>query len=106
MNTAKIVVSEMQRDSGFQVRQLFAESIREPRKSSHCHSHGQVLSFHERRTDMFGVGIALSNFGYNPRDAWWGVPRFGRIELPVVAKHFRELSEVNVRSKALGHRDG
>ena len=52
------------------------------------------------------IGIALSNFGYNPRDAWWGVPRIGSIELPVVAKHLRELREVYVRPEALRHGNG
>jgi len=97
---------EVQGYSGFQVRQLLAESIREPRKSPHRHSHGQILPLHERRTDKVGIGIALSNFGYNPRDAWWGVPRFGRIELPVVAKHLRQLREVAVRSEALRNANG
>jgi hypothetical protein len=101
MHTAKIVIREVQRDGGFQVRQLFAESIREPRKSPHRHSHRQVLPLHERRADVFGIGIALSDFGYNPRDAWWGVPRFGSVELPVIAKHLGQLREVHIRSKAL-----
>ena len=68
MNTAEIVVSKMQSDSGFQMRQLFAERIGEPRKSPHRHSHGQVLPFHKRSADMSGVGVALSDFGYNPRE--------------------------------------
>jgi hypothetical protein len=101
MNTAEIVIREVQSDSGLQVRQLFAERIREPRQSPHRHSHGQVLPFHKTGRDEVRVGVALSDFGYTPRDAPWGVPRFGSIELPVVAKHFRELREVYVRSKAL-----
>jgi hypothetical protein len=104
MHAAEIVIGEVQRDSSCQVRQLLAECIREPRKSSHRHTHRQVLPLHERSADVVGIGIALSDFGYNPRDAWWGIPRFGRIKLPVVAKHFRELREVHVRTKAL--RDG
>ena len=51
------------------------------------------------------IGIALTNLGYDPRDAWWGVPRFGAVELPVVTKHFRELREVYGCSKALGNGD-
>ena len=106
MNTAEIVVGEVQGDSGFQVRQLLAESIREPRKTSHRHSHGQILPLHKRSANVSGVGVALSDFGYNPRDAWWGIPPAGAIELPEVAEQFGELGEIYVRPKALrnGHR--
>ena len=91
----------MQAHSCFQVRQLLAESIGQPREPPELHSHGQVLALYEAGRDVLGIGIALSNLGYDPRDAWWGVPRIGRIELPVVAKHLRELGEVYVRPKAL-----
>jgi hypothetical protein len=100
MNTTEIVIREVQSDGGFQMRQLLAECIGEPRKSSHRHPHVKVLSFHHRRTDMFGVRIAGSDFGYNPRDPWWGVPRIGSVELPVVAKHLRKLRKVYVQTKA------
>ena len=100
MNATEIVVREMQSDSGFQVRQFLAESIREPRKSPHRHSHRQVLPFNKRSADMFGIGITSSDLGYNPRDAWWGIPRFGSVELPVVAKHFGKLGEIRVQAKA------
>ncbi len=106
MNTAEIVVGKMQGHGSFQMRQFLAVGIREARKSSHRHSHGQVLPFYKRGADMVRVGIALSNLGYNPRDAWWGVPRFGRIELPVVAEHLRELREVAIRSEAFRNADG
>jgi hypothetical protein len=106
MHTAEIVVSEVQRDSGFQVRQFFAECIREPRKSSHRHPHGQVLPFDKRRADMLRIRIASSDLGYNPRDAWWGVSRIGSIELPEVAKHLRKLGEVHLGPKALRNRHG
>jgi hypothetical protein len=43
MNAAEIVVREVGRDGGSQVRQLFAEGIGDPRKSPHRHSHGEVL---------------------------------------------------------------
>jgi hypothetical protein len=74
----------MQRDSGFQMRQLLAERIREPRKTPHRHSHGQVLPLHKRSTDVSGVGIALSDFGYNPRDVAARRPQ--REVLPTKAK--------------------
>ena len=36
MHAAEIVISEVQGDSRFQVRQLLAVRIREPRESPHC----------------------------------------------------------------------
>jgi hypothetical protein len=105
MNAAEIVVREVQSDSGFQVRQLLAERIREPRKTPHRHSHSQILPLNKRSADMTGIGITLSDFGYNPRDSRRGVPRIGAIELSVIAKHFRELREVAIRPEAFGHRD-
>jgi len=103
MNAAEIVVREMQSNGGLEVRQLFAEGICEPRKSPHRHSHGQVLPFYKRRTHVVRVGIALSDLGYNPRDAWWGVPRIGSVKLSVITKQFRELREVYIQTKAHGH---
>lgn len=100
MNAAEIVVGEMQGHGSFQMRQFLAETVRKPSEATHRHSHGQILAFYERRADMFGVGIALSDLGYNPRDAWWGVPRIGRVELPVISKHFRYLREMYFRPKA------
>ena len=55
---------------------------------------------------MVGVGIALANLGYTPRDAWWGAPRIGSVELPIVPEHLRQLREVAIRSKALGNANG
>ena len=45
MNTAEIVIREVQRNSGFQVCQLFAESICQPRQSANLHPHREVLPF-------------------------------------------------------------
>ena len=101
MHTTEIVVGKMQRDSGFKMRQFLAERIGEPSKAPKLHPHGRILPFDKASRDMVRIGITHSDFGYNPRDAWWGVPRIGRIELPVVAKHLRELGEVYVRPKAL-----
>ena len=103
MYPTKVVVREVQSDSGFQVRQLLAERIREPRKSSHCHPDCEVLPSDKASRNLLRIGIALSDLGYNPRDAWWGVPRFGSIELPIIAKHFCQLREIYVQPKAVRH---
>ena len=105
MNATEIVIGEVQCDSGFQVRQLFAERIRKPRKSAHCHSHRKVAALHKTGGDVLRIGIAHSDLGYNPRDAWWGVPRIGTVELPVIPEHLRELGEVQrpTQSQRHGH---
>jgi len=59
------------------------------------HPYRQILPLNKAGRNMVRVGIALPNLGYNPRDAWWGTPCVGRVELPVVAKHFRELREIH-----------
>ena len=46
MNTAEIVIREMQGNSSFQVRQLLAVGVRQPRKAAKPHSHREVLPFH------------------------------------------------------------
>jgi len=53
MNTAEIVMREVQSDCGFQIIQLFRESIGQSGKTPHLHSHNQILPFHVRRADMF-----------------------------------------------------
>src|SRR5882672_2599385 len=91
MNPTEIIPPKMQADSGFQMRQLLTESIRESRESAKLHPHRQVLPLNKTGRNMVRVGVALSNLGYNPRDAWWGVSRFRAVELP----------EVAIRSEAL-----
>jgi hypothetical protein len=105
MNTAEIVIREMQGDGGFQMRQLFAERIREPRKAPKLHSHGQVLPFYKAGRNMLRIGIASSDLGYRPRDTWWGVPPVA-VELPVIPEHLGKLGEVGIRSKARGNAFG
>lgn len=97
MNTAEVVKREVQRDGGFQVRQFARKGIRQPSQAAKLHSHREVLSLHKRCADMSGIGIALTNFGYNLRDPWWGVPLVP--ELPVIPVQFRQLSEVHVGSE-------
>src|SRR5258708_715731 len=99
MNAAEIIVREMQGDSGFEMRQLLAERIRQARETPKLHPHGLVLPLYEARRDVFGIGITHSDLGYNPRDAWWGVPRIRAVELPIVPEHFGELREVGIQTK-------
>jgi hypothetical protein len=86
MNTAKVVIREVQGNSGLQVAQLARESVREPSQPSELHPHGQVLPFNVARRDVLRVEISAANLGYNLRDPSWGVPLI--LELPIVSEQF------------------
>ncbi len=58
MHSTKVVVREVQGDSGFQMGQLFAESVREPRKSAKLHPHREILPLDEARRNMPRIRIA------------------------------------------------
>jgi hypothetical protein len=51
-----------------------AERIRQTGQSAHLHSRRQILALDKRCADMFVVGVALANLGYNLCDWVWGVP--------------------------------
>jgi len=59
MNAAEIVVSKVQRDSGFQVRQLLAERIVKPLKVAKLRSHGQILSLNKASRDVIFSACVL-----------------------------------------------
>jgi hypothetical protein len=94
MNTAEIVIREVQGNSGLQIVQLPRKSVGKPGQSPKLHSHGQVLPFNETGGNVFRVGNTAANFGYNLRDSWWGVPLTP--VLTVVAKQFGQLREVSI----------
>jgi hypothetical protein len=105
MDTAEIVVSEVQRDGGFQVSQFLAKSIRQARESANRHSHGKVLPFHVTGRDVSWIRIASSDSGYNLHDWTWGVPRIG-VGLAPLAKQFHELREVKVQAEGIRNASG
>jgi hypothetical protein len=65
----KIIVGEVQCESGFEIRQLLGEGIRQPRKSVPCHSHGQVLPFYIACRDVFTIMSASNPSGDEDRHA-------------------------------------
>ena len=58
VNTAKVVIGEVQAVSRPKIIPLLRESIGEPRKAAHLHSDREVLAFHMRRANPFRIGIA------------------------------------------------
>ena len=104
MHAAEIVVSEMQRDGGFQVHKFLAESIRQTREAADRHAHREILPFYKASRDVVRIRIARADLGYNLRDPWWGVPRIGA--LSEVPEQFHKLREIYIRSKTFGNAHG
>ncbi len=105
MYAAEIIVSEMQGDSRFQMRQFFAKSVRQPRQPAKLHPHRKVLPFDKTSRDVLRIGIALADLGYDLHDWPWGVPRIG-IMLAIIAKQFCELREVRIGPKGFRYGKG
>src|SRR5947207_82506 len=105
MHAAEIVIREVQGNGSFQVRQFFAESVRQPCQSAKLHPHREILALNVRRADMVGIGVTAAYFGYDLHDWPWGIPRVG-IMLAPIAKQFRQLREVNISSKCFRHTQG
>ena len=68
MNSAKIVIHEIERDGGLHVVDLHAEPVGEPRESTHRHRYGQVLALQIARQNKGRIGIVSNGvpFGCNP----------------------------------------
>jgi hypothetical protein len=63
VNSAEIIVREVQSASGLQVPQLLAECIGEPRETAHRHSHGEVLPLNVASRNLIGIRLANANLG-------------------------------------------
>lgn len=99
MDAAEIVMSKIDTNGSLEVLQFAGEADAQPRESAKLSSHREILPFDETGRNVFRVGITDSDFGYNLREAWWGVPRIGSIELPEIAKQLAQLREVHVATK-------
>jgi hypothetical protein len=102
MNTAEIVIRKMQSNSGFQIVQLFRESVGHSGKAPHLHSHGQILPFHIACRDVICIGFSLPYLGYNLHGWAWGVFGFA-VVLAIIAIQFYELRKIHVRTKRAFH---
>ena len=103
MNTAQIVIREVQSASRFQVVQFLAKGIGQARKPSHHHSHGEVLPFNMTRTDFLFVRVSLHDLGYNLEDWTWGV-LCRAVVLAIVAIQLDKLREIHITPKRLFNR--
>jgi len=100
MDSAKVVISEVQRTRDLQIVQFLAEGVGQARKPANCHSHGEVLPLNVRSAHVFGIGVSLANLGYNLHDWLWGVPP-GSVVLAVIPVQLYDLPEVDFRAKVL-----
>src|SRR5271166_6485828 len=98
MNAAEIIEREVQSDSSFQVRQLLTERIGKPRKAPHRLPHGEIAALYKTGGDVRFVGPSVNDSGYDLRDSWWGVPRFGAVDVPI-PEQLNQLSEVAASSE-------
>src|SRR5580704_4819857 len=55
MDTAKIVMHEVQCDSGLVILDLLGEGIGQSSEAAHTHPHGQILTFRITGRDVIGV---------------------------------------------------
>lgn len=55
------------------------------------HPQTQIRPLHIAGGDVARVRPSIANLGYNLRDSWWVVPRFGSVVLPEVAVQLDEL---------------
>lgn len=63
MHAAEVVIRKMNSQSQFKVVQFLREGVREARKPSHGHAHGEVLSFHEAVEMSLLLGFPIRTLG-------------------------------------------
>lgn len=101
MAAAEVVEGHPQRDSGPVALPLLTESIRWPCEPARSHSHAEVLAFHNRGTNSFGVGATHNRDHLHGGDFGGRVPRCafaGRLVNP------DELGEVRTIFKRVRNR--
>ena len=91
MDAAEIVIREVQRDGGFQVRQLLAESVRQPRESANRHTHRQVLAFYKASRDVVRIGPSVNDLGgpggpFKPGFGLSGAVRWTKFSRPIAKR--------------------
>ena len=58
MNAAQIVVGEVQAERDPVLVPLFAEGIRQPRKTANLHAYREILAFDVRRANALAIRVA------------------------------------------------
>ena len=99
VNAAKVVMREVERYGDFQMFEFAGERQRQARESCNRKPHAEVLPFYKTGRDVTRVRVSASDFGYNLRDSWWGVPRIRPVVLSVIAEQFGQLGKVRIAAK-------
>src|ERR1035438_1462242 len=101
MNPSEVAVHEVQSHSIAMIIKLLRESVCEPRKAPHVHSHGQVLPFNVVGADVCWIGIAAHLFHLATDANRWRVSSFV-FEGSTV--NFVKLGVIHIRSKSIFNR--
>ena len=73
MNSAEVVIHEVESYGVCVVLHFFAESIRQSGKPAHRHPHGEVLPLDVGSTDVGGVRVAEDGFHVGADALGWRV---------------------------------
>ena len=100
MDTAEIVIGEVQCGCCSEVCSFLGKRISQARESPHHHSHGKVLSLDVTSADVLFIGFALMYFHYGFYYRAWRIFRF-RAMLPIITVQFHKLCEVHICTKRM-----
>ena len=95
MDAAKIVVCEVQAESGPKVLPLLAESVRQSRESANLHSHREILPLNDRSADTARIGVT-NNWDHLRGNNFTGRVAAFRFRIAV---HLDEAREVGAMAK-------
>ncbi len=101
MNTAEIVMNSIESYGMTKVINLFGESISQSGKSSHRHSHGQILTLNIAGRNVVGIRLSTDNSGSSTNAFCWTITslrfRWDSVE-------FNQSRVVNIRTKSTFNR--
>ena len=95
MDTAKVIVGEVQSARGLEIVELFGVGIRQACEAANRHSHIQILPFNEARRDVTAIRPTVADLYYRLYHRSRRVaPR--RFVLPVIAVYLYQLGKVGL----------
>ncbi len=83
MNAAKIVVHEVNRNSGNMIVDFLREPVREAGETAHSHSHGKILALYITGAYMLRIRIPADDLHIGTDAFSWGIPRPTTRDAPV-----------------------
>ena len=101
MDAAEIVIHVMQGNRSLQVFEFLRESVSQPRKSAHRHSHCEILAFDVARRNVIMVGISANDGSFGSHANGWAVARFRSIRN--VSVDFLQHGKVDIVAERVGN---